>query len=617
MRLIALATFCCLLSCAYSFGQKTDTTGKKSSGIKNSNFFRFAIGTISRGHSDSSVVAINTKSETPFLPYQGKGIRHIFLKQYGFERAFSDTAKAPNTDAGSRLLNSLHRNTRNWVIRNNLFVSENSTLNAYKVADNERYLRSLEYIQDARIIVVPIPDNPDSVDLLVITKDLFSITGELNSLSTNSYKGSITDANVLGMGQKVQVTTSLDPQRSPNFGYVVAYTKNNIGGSFINASVQLATINNDLGTGAQDEHAKAITFQRPLYSQYSHMAGALTIGDYESRKEYVNIPDSSFFKYHYNVVDGWIGYNIGIQKIGLNSARDRRFVSVRYFRNHFSEIPYQVGDKYFFKFNDRQAILGQFTFFKQDFYKTNYIYGFGTTEDVPYGYNIALTAGWYKQLNLSRPYVGANFNWYVASQKKDFIQYFVRTGAFYGQGQLEDASILFGSSLFSHLYVYKGIKVRQYLNVSYTKLFNRVGLDPLRIDNVFGIRYFTSDSVLGDQRMSLHTETSVFLKYKLLGFKFAPFVFADFSLITPEHQGFSKSALFYSLGGGLRLRNENLVFGTIEIFLAYFPRKGNRGDNPLKSFSNSDVQFKYNSSYVQAPDIVQLNTDNNQILGNQ
>jgi len=37
--------------------------------------------------------------------------------------------------------------------------------------------------------------------------------------------------------------------------------------------------------------------------------------------------------------------------------------------------------------------VGQFTFFRQDFYKTNYIYGFGTTEDVPQGYNVAVTFG--------------------------------------------------------------------------------------------------------------------------------------------------------------------------------------------------------------------------------
>jgi len=54
-------------------------------------------------------------------------------------------------------------------------VKEKSLLSSYKLADNERLIRSLDFIQDARILVNYIPDNPDSVDLIVVVKDLFSI----------------------------------------------------------------------------------------------------------------------------------------------------------------------------------------------------------------------------------------------------------------------------------------------------------------------------------------------------------------------------------------------------------------------------------------------------------
>ncbi len=610
---LAMVLLCSCMYAGVTFGQKTDTAAK---GVrpKNNNIFQFAINAVTRSHADSASIAVvlNTKSELPFIPYQGKVIRHIYVKQYGFERAFTDTSRVLDRNKGARLLNSLHHNTRDWVIRNNLFIGENTPLNAYKLADNERYLRSLEFIQDARILVSQAEEAPDSVDLFVITKDLFSISGELNDVGTHNYKGNISDANALGMGQKIQFTSSLETNRKPGFGYGVLYTKNNIANSFINLTLYYTNINNDLNSGAQDEHAKYITLQRPLYSQYSHLAGAVTLGNFEAFNTY-RIPDSLFYKYEYSVHDAWIGYNLGIQHTGLTSARDRRFISMRYLKNHFIQTPYQVGNKYIFKFNDREALLGQFTFFKQDFYKTNYIYGFGTTEDVPYGYNIAITGGWYRQLHLSRPYAGVNANWYVATGKQDFIQYFIRSGAFLGNGSLQDASVLVGTSLFSRLFIYDGLKIRQFLNLSYTKQFNRVGIDPLRIDNIFGIRYFSSDSVLGNQRISLHTETSFFTRYKLLGFKFAPFSFADFSLITPEQEPFSKSALFYSLGGGVRTRNENFVFGTIELRIAYFPRKANQNES-FKITTNIDLQFKYNNNYVQAPDIVQLNTDNNQVF---
>ena len=56
---------------------------------------------------------------------------------------------------------------------------------------------------------------------------------------------------------------------------------------------------------------------------------------------------------------------------------------------------------------------------------------------------------------------------------------------------------------------------------------NRTGLDPLSINNTFGIRLFSEDSVRGNQRISLHSETISFINYKVFGFKFSPFVFAD------------------------------------------------------------------------------------------
>jgi hypothetical protein len=609
-----VATICCSLFFLFSLGQKVVDTAGKSPHPKNNNIFKFAIGAITRSHSDSADYAtvLNTKSETPFLPYKGKIIRHIYVKQYGFEKAFIDTSKISDPNAGSKILNSLHHNTRDWVIRNNLFVREKSYLNPYLVADNERYLRTLEYIQDSRILVSPIADSPDSVDLIVITKDLFSISGAVTNLSFTNSEANISDANVLGMGQKVQFTALLITTNKPAFGYQAQYSKNNIANSFINAGILYSTINNDLYSGAQDEHAKSVTLQRPLFSQFTHLAGAITLGDFESFNNY-QLHDSLFYKYHYTTEDAWIGYNLGVRKLGLNSARDRKVVSIRYLHNQFSHTPYQIGNNYLFKFNNRQAVLGSFTFFKQDFYKTNYIYGFGTTEDVPYGYNIAVTGGWYQQSNLNRPYLGVDANWYSVSSKKDFVQYFVRSGAFLNHGQVQDASILVGSSLFSRLFLYKGLKLRQYFNVSYTKQFNRVGIDQLNINNnTFGIRYFTDDSVVGNQRITFHSETSLFLKYKILGFKFSPFTFTDFSLITPEHQDISKANLFYSLGGGIRTRNENFVFGTIELLVAYFPRKATQNES-FKIQTNINIQFKYNSNYVTAPDIVQLNTDNNKV----
>lgn len=126
------------------------------------------------------------------------------------------------------------------------------------------------------------------------------------------------------------------------------------------------------------------------------------------------------------------------------------------------------------------------------------------------GYNIALTGGWYKQLHLERAYAGGDANLYVVTARGNVIQYFLRTGTFLNKGKIQDAVALIGASTFSRIFTYKNLIIRHYLRFSYAKQFNRVSLDPLGINNVFGLPYISVDSASGNQRANLHAESIFF-----------------------------------------------------------------------------------------------------------
>lgn len=302
-----------------------------------------------------------------------------------------------------------------------------------------------------------------------------------------------------------------------------------------------------------------------------------------------------------------MGYNLGVQKIlKMKGARGRTFVSMRYLNNDFSLTPPQINKYYNFRYNSRQAVLAQLTLFRQEYKQTNYLFGFGITEDIPYGYNISVTGGWYKQMDMKRPYLGLDANRYIVNQKGDIIQYYARAGSFFNNKEWQDAGLLVGANVYSRLITRSRVAIRQYIGINYARQFNRVGLDPLSINNLFGLRYYSSDSVRGKERIALHTETSVFIKYKLLGFRFAPFAFADLSVMAPERGAFGRSSFYYGVGGGVRARNENLIFGTIELRGIYFPRKGELG-TPFKILLSTNLRFRYNSSFIKPPDIIQLN----------
>lgn len=603
-----LILFCSILfSFQLAYGQDKIKPPRKKSHFF-SKIFQKVKSSITVTPQDSSIKApvLNTKSVVPFIEHQGKIIRSVYTQEIGFEEIFNDTSQIL-IYYGSRILNALHTDTYDWVIRHNLFIKEGTKLNPYLLADNERYLRSLEFIQDARVFVRPIKGTKDSVDVVVITKDLFSITGSLDFSGINRQRITAGESNLAGAGQKVQVTVLHDISRTPKYGYDFMYAKNSILHSFITGTVGYSRISNER-TGLDNVQSFYLQLNRPLVSPYSRFAGGFDLRFNQSHNLYA-LPDSLFYNYKNSSVDVWTGYNIGLKRLlKNNNSRNRTFVAARYVRNSFVQKPFQIGESFNNLFNNTNAVLGEVTFFRQEFYKTNYIYGFGTTEDVPYGYNIAVTAGWYRQLNLARPYFGINANRYIAAEKGKFMQIFLRSGIFVDKGRLDDASIFAGGSLYSRLYLFRSFKMRQYLKYSYTRLFNPVVYDPLRIDNSLGIPYFNADSVRGSQRISMYTETFFFAKYKLLGFQLAPFVFANASLLTGQNKSFSKSDIYSGVGAGLRARNVNLIFATAELRGMFFPRKA-QDMNSFKVSFYSDIRFRYNTNYIRVPNIIQLNSE--------
>lgn len=603
---IIFAFFCIIFFIQQIHGQEIKKHPRKKNQFIHNIFIRIKSSiTVSKPDSTVKATILNTKSVIPFNDYSGKIIRSVTTEELGFEKVFTDTSKRLNY-YGTRLLNALHTDTYDWVIRDNLFIKKGSKLNPFLLSDNERYLRSLEFIQDARIVVKPVKGTEDSVDVIVITKDLFSITGSADIGGIERQRLTAAETNFAGAGQKIQVTALRDMNRKPVFGYDFLYSKNSIAHSFVTGTIGYSRINNER-TGRDNVNTAYLLLSRPLISPYSRAAGGLEMRFNKSANLYRE-PDSLFRDYKNFSIDAWAGYNMGLKNLLKdNKTRKTTFVAVRYLRNNFFQTPVQFSKGYNSLFNNIQAVLGEVTFFKQEFYKTNYIYGFGTTEDVPYGYNVALTTGWYKQLNLSRPYFGVNANRYVASERGKFTQYYVRSGVFINKGKPEDVSILAGGSLYSRLYLFRHFKMRQYLQYSYTRLFNRVIYDPVQINNPFGLRNFRADTLRGSQRITIYAESIFFPKFKLLGFQLSPFGLGAATLLTGQDNNFKRSDIYTGIGGGLRTRNVNLVFATAELKFIYFPRKA-QDMNAFKVSFNGNIRFRYNTNYIRSPNIIQLNT---------
>ncbi len=549
-------------------------------------------------------VTLNVKSEDPYLPYAGKIIRKIIIRRIGFERTVLDTARHFQT-AMSKAANTLHIDTKEFVIRDNLFIKEGKPLNPYRIADNERILRNLSFILDSRILVKPISKKSDSVDLIVITRDVFSLGGNAEPQSATKYKFGIQESNLAGMGQRVQFNTLYDIDRTPRFGVEAVYQKINVKGSFIDASVGFSNINTGTSVGNENEKAYYFRLVRPLFHPFARWAGGLELSTNNSTNVYQK-PDSTFARYQYSIQDYWIGYSFGHKNLpsDLKENRNRKFVAVRTMNQHFVELPtinLTEPDRYAYR--NRLMILTQLTFFRQDFYKTQYVVGFGRTEDIPHGYRLSFTGGYETELENKRPYLGSEVYYTQVRPTGTILTYTARLASYFQSGRSEDG--LFGVDFLRYSKVYQkgSLKIRHQLQVGFATIINQNIKRGIDIRGVNAIVGFSPDSLVGTKRLVLSQEAVIYSKSKVLGFRLAPLARIDMALLDTNPKFFSGENFFSGISLGIRARNENLIFNTIEARVYYFPRVVERVQHVQFSIG-TNIKIKYPTNLVSPPSTV-------------
>lgn len=548
-------------------------------------------------HNDS-VPAV--KSEDSFIPYSGKIIRYICIDQVGFERSIYDTSRTVRNRI-TRIANALHTDTREKTIRENLFIREGKPLNPYRVADNERHLRDLDFILDSKIVVLPI-EGTDSVDLQILTRDVFSLGIDASSSDIDEYTVGIYDANLFGMGQRIQVDAGFDSDRSPTTDYDFYYRKASLGGSLINTSFGYTRLNNARSIGEEYEHAYFIRLDRPLVSPYSRMAGGLEISNNWSRNAYQK-SDTAFLNYRYNVEDVWVGYNLGINNSVKN--RNRHFAALRYYRQHYSRQPAQLYERARSLYNDQQFVLGEVTFYNKNYYKTKYVYGFGRTEDIPYGQTVNITGGWMKELGQKRMYLGASATRSVVHRGGNFYEVAGGVGSFFDNGRSEDGFIFINGQFYSKLFVHRETKLRHQINIGYARAFRNQLRELVTINN--DLAGFRPDSLYGTQRYFARGESTLYTNWTFAGFRFAPFLSLETGYLTNEKSRETSGDLFiWGTTGGIRIRNENLIFGTVELRVYYYPVDV-AGIDPISFKISTNLRLKYSGTFVRPPSLVQYN----------
>ena len=549
------------------------------------------------------------KLVNPFLKYKGKIIRSIETIRLGFEYNMDDTTEIKD-NFGTRVGKALHKNTKDKVIKRNLFFKEGDLLYPYLLADNERYLRDLVYIRDARILVDYAEGSRDSVDVVILTKDVFSIGGNFSSSGTKKGRIELREENFLGSGTRLLLSGYYEKDRFPQKAIGAELVRRNIGGSFIDWTSGYQDYKKAFSSDREQETIIYTRIEKPLVTPYIPSTGALEWSYQRTRN--VHDSDSRYrdsIKYAFYNLDAWYGYSLDSRR-SLYSNKEikvHRFIAIRVFKQHFLTVPVKFNTGLDYRFTDFTGTLASLNIFKRTFYKSSFIYGFGRSEDIPEGFIIALTAGYVKTQNFRRPYSGLDMSLANVQSKGNYNNYTLRIGGYYYQKRFEDVNLLFNLEHFTRLKkMSKTWYQRTFINTSVTAQVNPVLNTPLFLNSDYGFRYFNNGTINADLRVTLKTESVFYNTRKFLGFRFAPFIFGDIILLKPTKLGINKIDLYSAIGGGVRTRNENLVFGTIELKGYYFPRVN--GDmKGWKVELKSEIRFRYISSFINRPNFIIAN----------
>ncbi len=508
-----------------------------------------------------------------FSGYSGRRIDSIIVIP---KNSFKDNYKGKESGFFDRFANGLTTRSKTSSITRNLLFEVGDTVVVEDIIKSEAFLRDTRALSTADIVLDTL-ENGDVV-VTVETDDSWNIYPTLIYRYTNNGVLHLSDVNFLGSGNRLDINHYYNARTEDWFkGLEVAYTIPNLFGKFINLQV-------GAGYGGEKFHSLFIKGDK-YFVKPNDWAGGIEVSR-RNEETFIGV-ENIYFPIDKFTARIWAGHSINIsRKWGDNIYYTAKAEERRYYHRPYQSPTYSP---YFHNYKD---YLISFGFYKEKFYRGNMVYSYGVTESVPYGYNTEIILGYRDGEYDNSPYIGTNLSignmisiGYIAATIRGGMYLDKRASL---QNTLLDVNLLYFTNLHSNR---RGGAFRHFVNANYTSLYET-------LHGAYTVFQFASPSQLtkasmgaiGTTRLNIKNESVFFTPYHIGGFRFALFGYGDVGTI-----GYNRNPIkndFYAIvGAGVRVRNEALVFKTIE-FKVMFALKGHEGfrNNLFYMDSNSSLQ---------------------------
>ena len=509
----------------------------------------------------------NKPIDQDYKVFEGKIIRNIQIKvlqPFGTNIYNPDSVNRRNKF--NNTLNRLHVNTNQSVILNNLLFEQGEKVNPAIIAESETFLRNAGYINDARITIDSISGINDSVDVQVIVRDIWSIGATVQKITPSALTLNVFDKNILGSGNRLGVDFLFNSDYSKKFGFGGEYLYKNVAKTFIDLDVSYL----DKMTAEEI----ALSAERKLHPSL-HYFGEVSYHNRTLRPHIVNWDSITPDRYE----DFSVSFGKAIDLPGDYAVK--RLVLSGHYKQKSPEYRNEVYQDYFkdkyppYRFIKNRIWLLQLSLYQQAYYREYLIHNFGVTEDIAHGYNLSLQFG-YSQFDQYKDAFYGSLSGAFSTGKlaKGLLHAESSISSFLNNEEPFEGVFKLGLHYYSPLFSSKIGRLRQFINVNYSKL--------LSSQRYFGDEiYFGSSTTLetddlskstrGVERLIIKSESDLFSKLEIAGFRFLFYNFVDVGWITPKNNLFHKDNFYWGIGAGIRIRNDVLVFNTLDIKFGFYP----------------------------------------------
>jgi hypothetical protein len=534
--------------------------------------------------------------QKPYSAFEGKTIRHIIIETLDpFGYSIADTSvKSQNffLKAG----NKLHVKSQQIAIRNLLLIRQNQPFDSLLVKESERLVRAREYVHEVSFFVKATSEKTDSVDIFIREMDNWSLIPK-GSASNSNLAFNLTDKNFLGFGHESDNSFGWY-DTTDHFAYNINYFIPNIRNTYINSTIHVS----------EDQFrnsTRSFAVDRPFFSPFAKWAAGVNFTQFQKDTIYTGDPLFELRRYKFNAQDYWAGNAIRIFKGNTENKRTTNFISaVRFIRIRYLEKPIEMFDP-LHMFSNEDFYLASIGISTRKYVQDKFIFRYGITEDVPIGRAYSLTGGYQVKNNSGRFYIGMRFSsgyyheWGYLSSDFEY-------GTFIHASHAEQGIFTGGVNYFTGLFEIGKWKFRQFVKPQVTIGINRFSTDSLTLNEGFGINGFNSSALSGTSRLMITLQTQSYTPWNLIGFHFGPFLVFSLGMLGDEITGFNNSKVYSQIGLGVLIKNENLVFSTFQLSIAFYPSIPGKGQNVFKMNSFKTTDFGFRDFEIGKPAILQF-----------